>query len=177
MPTALILALVSWLEDRTKPMIGRVWQAFLGIGHTMELRICTDPHAYAAWVGRGQTVQIDKVAPHVDLRLRVWNKRGPDVTIIAWQMPDLTETYTITGYPKEDLVLERFVSSSSLGGARAVAVRPVGMPSAPAPIIAVMAAPVGRGCATRRHPSILGPKLPEPQPAATYLWCAIPHAA
>ncbi len=98
---------MGWLEDLTRPMIGRVWQAFLGIGHTMEVRICTDPHVYVAWVGRGEAAHISNVDLHLDLKLRVWNKGGPDVTIIAWQMPDLTETYTITGYPKEDLVLEK----------------------------------------------------------------------
>ena len=99
---------MGWLEDLTKPMIGRVWQAFWGIGHTMEVRICTAPHVYVAWVGPGggQTSP-DKVAPHLDLKLRVWNKGGPDVTIIAWQMPDLKDTYTITGYPTSDQILER----------------------------------------------------------------------
>src|SRR5207237_3990170 len=99
---------VGWLEDLTKAIIGRVWQAFLGIGHTMEVRICTSPHAFAVWVGRGEAAPpIPTVAPHLDLKLRVWNKGGPDVTIIAWQMPDLTETYTISGFKAgEHQVLE-----------------------------------------------------------------------
>src|SRR5258708_4533790 len=99
---------MGWLEDLTKPIIGRVWQAFLGIGHTMDVSICTDPHVYVAWVGRGEgQTSPDKVALHLDLKLRVWNKGGPDVTIIAWQMPDLMETYTITGYPTGHQVLEK----------------------------------------------------------------------
>jgi hypothetical protein len=99
---------MSWLEYLTKPIIGRVWQAFLGIGHTMDVRICTDPHVYVAWVGStGERSTMDKIAPHLDLKLRVWSKGGPDVTIIAWQMPALMETYTITGYPSGHQVLEK----------------------------------------------------------------------
>ena len=100
---------MSWLEYITKPMIGRVWQAFFGIGHTMDVHICTSPHVFVAWVDRyGSMNMPDPVPPHLDLKLRVWNKGGPDVTIIAWQMPDLTETYTITGFKAGDhQVLEK----------------------------------------------------------------------
>jgi hypothetical protein len=97
---------MGWLEDLTKPIMGRVWQAFFGIGHTIDVHVCTSPHAVAVWVGRGEPVNIPKVAPHLDLKLRVWNKGGPDVTIIAWQMPDLTEMFTVTGYHAGD-VLEK----------------------------------------------------------------------
>lgn len=99
---------MGWLEDLTKPIIGRVWQAFLGIGHTMDVNVCTSPRVFAAWVGAGAPVYTPPtVAPHLDLKLRVWNKGGPDVTIIAWQMPDLTETFTVTGYPAGHQVLEK----------------------------------------------------------------------
>ncbi len=98
---------MSWLEDLTKPIIGRLWQAFFGIGHTMDVHICTSPHVFVGWVGQGGSVQIPQVPPHLDLKLRVWNKGGPDVNIIAWQMPDLTETYSISGAPKGDQVLEK----------------------------------------------------------------------
>jgi hypothetical protein len=94
---------MGWLEDVTKPIFGRVWQAFLGIGHTMEVRICTDPHFYAA-VGSSHVVS--EVASHLDLKLRVWNKGGPDVTIVDWHTRN-KENYTITGYPTGDLVLEK----------------------------------------------------------------------
>lgn len=95
---------VGWLEDLSKPMIGRVWGAFFGIGHTMEVVICTDPHFYFSF---GGTPLASDAAPHLDLRLRVWNTGGPDVIVVAWQMPQLTETYSITGYPAGDVVLER----------------------------------------------------------------------
>ena len=38
---------------------------------------------------------------------RIWNTGGPDVTIVTWEMPELTGTYTATGYPTGDLVLEK----------------------------------------------------------------------
>jgi hypothetical protein len=99
---------MKWLDRAFDAMFGRVWQAFFGFGHTMEVRICTDPHVYVAWVGvTGSVSSVDKVSPHLDLKLRVWNKGGPDVTIIAWQMPELTETYTISGFKAGNQVLEK----------------------------------------------------------------------
>jgi hypothetical protein len=94
---------VGWLEDLTKPMIGRIWLAFLGLGHTMDVRLCTDPDFYAR---RGDTlIASGRVAPHLHIKLRVWNKGAPDVTIISWQ-PRVEENYTVDEHPPGPLVLE-----------------------------------------------------------------------
>jgi len=94
---------VSWLEDLTKPMISRVWLAFLGLGHTMEVRLCTKPDYFA---GRANAPIITgRVAPHLHVKLRVWNKGAPDVTIISWQ-PTVEENYSVDEQPTGPLVLE-----------------------------------------------------------------------
>jgi hypothetical protein len=38
---------MGWLEDLTKPLIGRVWQAFFGFGYEMKVVICERPHVPA----------------------------------------------------------------------------------------------------------------------------------
>jgi len=39
-----MLPIMGWLEDLTKPMVGRVWQAFFGFGYEMKVTICERPH-------------------------------------------------------------------------------------------------------------------------------------
>ncbi len=95
---------MGWLEDLTKPMVGRVWQAFAGFGHTMDAHICTSPHVFVAI---GPTiVSPTEVAPHLHVDLRVWSRGGPDRTIISWQ-PKVAENCSVDKQPTGPLVLER----------------------------------------------------------------------
>jgi len=84
-------------------MFGRVWQAFFGYGHAMTARICTDPHFYVSY---GTTQVIGKVAPHLDIELRVWNRGGPSRTIVSYET-NVTETYTKSKEPTGPLVLDK----------------------------------------------------------------------
>jgi hypothetical protein len=84
-------------------MIGRVWLAFLGLGHTMDVRICTKPDFYAEDVGA--PIITGRVHPHLHVKLRVWNKGSPDVTIISW-VPKVEENYAVDKPPTGPWVLE-----------------------------------------------------------------------
>lgn len=81
---------MSWWEDLTRPVFGRVWQAFFGFGHNMEVWICTDPHFYAAV---GNQIVAPNVPPHLHVRLRLWSKGGADVSIVSWET-NVTKSYT-----------------------------------------------------------------------------------
>lgn len=84
-------------------MFGRVWQAFFGFGYAMTVRICTDPHFYVSY---GTTQLIGKVAPHLDIELRVWNKGGPSRSVVSYET-SVKEAYAKEAEPTGPLVLDK----------------------------------------------------------------------
>jgi hypothetical protein len=89
---------MGWLEDLTHPIIGRVWMAFLGYGHVFEVAICTDEHLEVLAFSGDDPIQEGDSPPHLDLLRRVWNKGGPDVSIVSW-ITNVKEAYSVSGTP------------------------------------------------------------------------------
>ena len=98
---------MKWLDRAFDAMFGRVWQAFFGYGHAMTVRICTDAHVYAAWVSSiGVVSSANKVAPHLDVELRVWNRGAPSRTVVSYET-NAKETYSKAKEPTGPLVLDK----------------------------------------------------------------------